>query len=126
MQIKINDKEYGFEWGLGAIEIFCDNNNCDVSDIDAKITSERQIEQQRAINGLFLAAIQNWCELNWEDFDLTYRQLQVAISVMPQKRYNEIIADWKRSQYYGRTIAEYYFGEIPEETTSKKKSASEE
>lgn len=125
MKLTINGKEYGLQWGLGAIEIFCDTHNCDVEGIEAAITSTRAIDKLKAINNLTLSAIQNWCELNNIDFNLNYRQFQNWLSDQPQETGNNIIADWKRSRINGKTIGEFYFGELPSETTTKKKTPSQ-
>lgn len=121
MKLTINGKEYGLQWGLGAIEIYCDTMNCDIAGLDQAIVSERLIDKLKAINTLTLAAIQNWCELKDIDFDLNYRSFQSWVSEQPQEIANQIIDDWKASKYLGKTIGEYYFGELPPETTTKKK-----
>lgn len=128
MKIEINGKEYGLQWGLGAVEIYCDNMGCDVDGLDKAIASEKQIERQKAITTLILAAIQNECELNGQPFDINYRQLQKWLTDAPQDTFNNIIEDWKKSMYYGKTIGEWYFGEVSTETSQpaqkKRKSAS--
>lgn len=121
MKLTINGKEYGLHWGLGAIEIYCDTMNCDIDGLDKAIISERVIDKLKAINNLTLAAIQNWCELKEIDFDLTYRGFQSWLSEQSQSIADNIIADWKQSNIAGKTVAEYYFGELPPETTPKKK-----
>lgn len=121
MKLKINQKEYGLQWGMGAIEIFCDTMDCDIDGLEKAITSEKSIDKLKAINNLSLAAIQNWCELNNVDFDLSYRQFQNWLSDQPQETGNSIIENWKASKIAGKTIAEYYFGELPPDTDIKKK-----
>ncbi len=121
MKLTINGIEYGLQWGMGAIEIYCDKMNCDIGGLDAAIMSDRVIDKLKAINTLTLAAIQNWCELNDVDFNLNYREFQNWISDQPQDTGNKIIEDWKATKFMGRTIAEHYFGEIPPETDLKKK-----
>lgn len=123
MKLTINGKEYGLQWGMGAIEIFCDTMDCDVDGLEKAISSERAIDKLKAINTLSLAAIQNWCELNDVDFDLNYRQFQNWLSDQPQDIGNNIIADWKASRIAGKTIGEYYFGELPPDSELKKKKS---
>lgn len=121
MTITINDREYGLQWGLGAIELFCDQMNCDVDDIDLAVGSAKAIERMKAICVLTTCAMQNWCELNGLPFDLTYRQFQVWITEQPQETANNIIEDWKKSMYFGKTIGEHLFGGVAiTETTAKK------
>lgn len=125
MKLQIGSKEVGLVWGIGAIEIYCDKMGCDVDGLDKAITSDKEIERQKALTTLILAAIQNWSELpGGSEFTTTYRQLQQYLSEITTEKYQEILQDWKKSKYFGKTIGEYYFGEIPEATTSKKKSRS--
>jgi len=123
MKLKIEGAEYGLQWGMGAIEIYCDRIGCDVDGLDKAIFSDKEIEKQKAITTLILAAIQNYCELHEIEFDLTYRKLQQWLSDAPQNTFNEIINDWKKTMYLGKTIGEWYFGEAPADVP-KKKSAS--
>lgn len=123
MKLTINDKEYGLQWGMGAIEIYCDSMNCDIEGIDMVTTQGRN--QPKAIVTLILAALQNYAELNNEPFNINYRQLQFWLSEAKQETFKEIMEDFKASKYFGRTIAEYLFGETPDPTpTIKKKSRS--
>lgn len=120
MKLTINGKEYGLQWGMGAIEIYCDTMNCDIDGLDKALIAERTIDKQKALNTLVLAAIQNWCELNDIDFNLNYRTFQNWLSEQPQNTADSIINDWKASTIYGKTIGEYYFGEIPPDQIKKK------
>lgn len=124
MKININGNEYGLCWGIGAIEIYCDTMNCDIDGLDKAVISEKEIEKLKAINILVLSAIQNWCELNDVEFDLTYRKFQQWLSDAPQQTANSIMNDWKASKYMGKTIGEYYFGELPEPIEPIKKKTS--
>lgn len=128
MKIEINGKEYGFQWGMGAVEIYCDMMGCDVDGLGLGLMAETEIKRQKSITTLVLAAIQNWCELNSIDFDLNYRKLQAWLSDQQQGVADTIIADWKKSMYYGKTIGEWYFGEVPTEeakpSQKKRKSPS--
>jgi hypothetical protein len=129
MNLEINGKKYPLEWGMGAIEAYCDMLDCDITDIDIHLMSDKLITKIKAMNNLTLCAIKNGCE-NSEpkvDFDINYHSLQVWMERQPQYVADAIITDWKKSYYFGKTIAEYFFGEIPEEelkVSSKKKQAS--
>jgi hypothetical protein len=127
MKISINDKEYGLSWGLGAIEIYCDKHDCDLEDIDLHIGSIKAIDRLKALNNLTLAAMQNYAEINGLEFAMGYRDFQEWLNDQPQTIGDAIINDWKASKLMGKTIAEYYFGEVPEASEPvkpKKKSAS--
>lgn len=130
MKLEINGKSYPLEWGMGAIENYCDMLDCDITDIDIHLTSPKIITKIKAMNNLTLCAIKNACENSNPkiDFDINYHGLQVWMERQPQSVADEIITDWKKSYYFGKTIAEYFFGEIPDEelkTNSKKKQVSE-
>jgi hypothetical protein len=112
MKITINGKEYGLQWGLGAIELYCDHVGCDVDDLELAIGSSKSIDRTKAICTLTTCAIQNWCELNDITFDVTYRKFQAWLNEQPQETANDIITDWKKSMYFGKTIGEHLFGEI--------------
>lgn len=127
MTIKINGKEYGLQWGLGAIELYCDQMNCDVDDLELAIGSPKSIDRTKAICLLTTCAIQNWCELNGVTFDITYRKFQDWLTEQPQETANNIIEDWKKSMYFGKTIGEHLFGEVAtngEQPKKKLKQAS--
>lgn len=130
MKLTINGKKYELEWGLGAIEIYCDIMDCDISDIDIHLASPKLIQQIKAINTLTLAAIQNGCESTTPkiDFDLTAVDFRRWLETQPQSVGTEIIEDWKKSYYFGKTVAEHFFGEIHEEAknpvVNKKKRPS--
>lgn len=122
MKLLINDKEYGLQWGMGAIELYCDAMDCDVDGLDMVTTVGRN--QNRAIVTLILASIQNYSELNGTIFDITYRQLQAWLDEAPQETFKSIMEDFKASKYLGKTVAEYIFGTIPQDAPVKKKSGS--
>lgn len=125
MKLTINDKEYGLQWGMGAIIIYCDTLDCDIEGLDKAITSPTEIERVKAITTLILSAIQNWCEIpeNHTDFDLTYKKLEIWLDEAPQDEYNAILANWKASKIHGKTIGQIYFNELPI-SDSKKKTRS--
>lgn len=122
MNLKINGKDYPLQFGIGAIEIYCDKMDCDIEDIDAQIFSKRTIDKLRAINTLALCALQNGCESANPviKFDLTYRDFQNWLDTQDQDVANQIIAHWKKSKTLGIKVSEYYFGELmPDELESE-------
>ena len=120
MQITINDKAYSLQWGMGAIEIYCDSMNCDIEGLDKVFILNK--DQPKAIVSLILAALKNAAELKDETLDVSYRQLQAWLDEADQEIFKEIMKDFKASKYFGRTIAEYLLGEPSEESAIKKKS----
>jgi len=120
MKLSINDKEYGLQWGMGAIEIYCDSMGCDIDGLDKVFVINK--EQPKAIVNLILAALRNWCELNDETLAVNYRQLQAWLDEAPQDQFKSIMDDFKASKYFGRTIAEYVLGDVDD--SPKKKSRS--
>lgn len=128
MKITIKDREYGLSWGLGAIELYCDRMNCDIDDLELAIGSSKSIDRTKAICNLTICAMQNWAELHEIEFNISYREFQEWLNIQPQDTANNIIEDWKKSMYFGKTIGEHLFGEIAEATPvgkpNKKKQPS--
>lgn len=121
MKLKIKGKEYQLEWGMRAIEIYCDKMDCDIDDIDIHLASTKLIDQMRAINNLTLAAIQNGCENSSPkvEFDVSYNDYLSFLDNNPEDTSTKIIEDWKQSYFFGKKVAEHFFGQV-EETDSKK------
>lgn len=127
MKLTINDKDYQLEWGMGAIEKYCDIRDCDIDDIDTHLGSAKLIDQMRAINHLTLAAIHNGCESQRpkQSCGLTYEDLLKWLDLQDVSIRNSIVDDWKKSYYFGKTVAEHFFNEVEvTETKGKKKIAS--
>ncbi len=124
MKIAINDKEYGLQWGMGCIEMYCDAMDCDIDGIDKIYLPNRH--QGKALTTLIFSAMKNYAELNNSVLDVSYRQLQAWIDEADQDLFKSIMDDWNHSKYLGKTIAEYFLASIAEEEqVSKKKSPSE-
>ncbi|HVW99720.1 MAG TPA: hypothetical protein VHA52_04640 [Candidatus Babeliaceae bacterium] len=121
MKIVINDTDYGLQWGMGALEIYCDAMGCDIDGLDKVFLVNK--EQNKAIVSLILAAVQNYSELKDEPLTLSVRQLQAWLDE-DAKNLPEVLDDFKNSKYLGRTISEYLLGEEPGEVSIKKKSRS--
>lgn len=141
MNLIINDKEYPLQFGLGAVELYCDMMDCDIDDIDVHLGSPKMIQQLKAINTLTLCALKNGCKtakpvrLEFpfdKDFDVAYGEFQNWLDVQPQTTAKDIISEWRDSSTLGVKVSDYYFNEVvPEEDsktvkkTAKKKSPSE-
>lgn len=118
MKVTINDKEYGLQWGLGCLEIYCDKMDCGIDGLDLAFMPNK--EREKAIVTLIHAALQNYAELYELDFTLTIRQLQAWIDEAPQEQFEAVMDDFKASKYFGKTIAEH-FGIAPDTGAPKKK-----
>lgn len=131
MILKINDKQYPLQFGLGAVELYCDIMDCDIDDIDAHIGSQRQIQQLKAINTLTLCALKNGCKtakpvrLEFpfdKDFDVAYSEFQNWLDQQPQTTARDIINEWKESKTLGVKVSDYYFEEVLDEDLKKTKA----
>lgn len=127
MNLTINEKEYPLQWGMGAIEMFCDTLDCEITDIDKALFPGK--EQIKYLTTLIHCALKNGAEKEsvYDDFEISYRQLQKFLDEAPQETMTDIINDFKKSKYFGKTIANYLFGEMDEseEEAGKKKLPSE-
>lgn len=121
MKITIKGNEYGLQWGMGAIELYCDAMDCEIEGLDKVYMPNR--EQGKALTNLILAGLKNHAELNNEDMPVTYRELQAWIDDTEQDTFKAVMDDWNKSKYLGKTISSYLIGE-PEEGSAKKKSRS--
>ena len=126
MKVEINGIEYGFEWGLGALELASDE--LDVSQdmiIDSLLLKSK--EQQKTVVNLVLAGIRFWglCQTPIVPVTLTYWQLLKFASDAPQQLWDDIINDFLHSKIHGQTILEA-IGVAPvtdeQPITTKKKS----
>lgn len=129
MKITINEKEYELQWGMGALEIYCDNMLCDIEGLN--LVLEKNREQNRAVITLILAAIQNGLELQNppQELDVNARQVQKFLDDAPETTFPAIMSDFMKSKYFGTTIEEYILmtlqnDEGTEEGAPKKKSDS--
>lgn len=127
LKVKIQDKEYGFQFGTGAFEICCDNLGVDIHELQIQILNGNS----KALNSLAFAAIQNWCELQSPEVsvDFTYRQYQLWLDEADHATGLAIVDAYKKSMYEGKTMQERYDEVIAaangvEEEQPKKKSRS--
>jgi len=133
MILTINDKTYPLQFGMGAVERYCDQMDCDVDDIDIHLASPKLINQLKAINRLTLCGIENGCDLAKPkiDFDITYGEFQLWLDNQSPKMISDIISHWKDTSTLGVKVSEYYNNELlspedePVKKVAKKKSQSE-
>lgn len=107
MKVVIEGKEYGFEWGLGALQIASDE--LDVSQemiLDSVFLKSR--EQQKTIVNLVLAGIKFWglVQSPVVEVELTYWQLLKFASDAPQSDWDAILNDFLQSKLHGQTVLE--------------------
>lgn len=123
MKITINNNEHGLQWGMGAIEIFCDTLECDIPELFEKI-SDPGINGNKAVTVLLLAGLQNYAELHDEPFMVSYRQVQAWIDETGDLA--KVLADFSNSNYLGKTVASYFMPATEAEIAPvvKKKSRS--
>jgi hypothetical protein len=115
MNITIQDKEYPLQWGMGAIEIYCDKMECDIDGLSLIDVAPTERERLKAITTLIHAAVLNGSEVFGQPCNVTYRQLQAALDDMPQEDFREIMDDFTRSKFLGKTVMEHMLGTAPEE-----------
>lgn len=124
MKVTINEKEYGLHWGMGAIEIYCDAMETDLATALDLLAMPNK-DQNKATVNLFLAALQNYAEINDLQFDLNYRKLQAWLDEADPNTVSTIVTDFNKSKYLGRTMYEHFGVEDPDNAVqSKKKSPS--
>lgn len=111
---------------MGAIEMYCDAMDCDIDGLSYIGDNSNLVRKQKALTILILSGIQNGCELAEIPFDITYRQLQQWLSDVEQNIFNEILDNFMKSRYFGKTVSEHIFGiePIATEEPVKKKSRS--
>lgn len=122
MKLTINGKEYGLQWGMGALEIYMDTMGFTaVADaLDTVMMPNK--DQDRATLNLFMGALQNYAEINELPFDLTYRKLQAWLDESDEGTVQAISKDFFQSKYLGRTMYDHFgIVETPSTEPEKKK-----
>lgn len=119
MNLIINDKTYPLRWGFAAMEIYCDKLDCDLPDIEKGLASPKLIERTRAIYNLTVAAIECGCKQHGMICDIDYDTFSQWLDSQTQEVAESIVEDWKKSYFFGKTVAEYFFGEIEPEVTDE-------
>lgn len=119
MKINFGGKERGFQWGMGCLEKYCDLMDCDVEGIALFTYDNRQ--QIKAASSLLLAGMLNYSELNDEAIDYSYAKVQSWLDEAPQETWDQIVADFIKSKYLGRTIEDYFSMSSDSDSSEKKK-----
>lgn len=128
MKLSINKKDYGLQWGMGAIRLFCDKMDCEFEQGLEMILgggTYTVLQRTKAVSTMVLCAIENYCRLNDETFDVTFFQIEDYRDNTSQEKFKLIMDDFTSSMILGNTISSY-LGIVPEENkeVSKKKSRS--
>lgn len=125
MKFNIGNKERGVQFGMGAIQIYCDEMDCDVEGLNHILdpNGKRLFE---AIGKIVFAGLSNYCNLNDEAIDFNVAKVQSWIDELPQEDYNAIMGVFKNSKIFGKSIQDHFdaVSGVGEETadTSKKKA----
>lgn len=114
-KVKIGGKVRGIQFGMGAIELYCDILNCDLEQLDWIFSGDKHM--LKAIPALVYAGLTNYEELKPDGAEETFtlRQVQAWLDECTQDEYARIIDIWKKSKYMGITIEQYYFGSIEDQ-----------
>jgi hypothetical protein len=119
MKINFGGKDRGFQWGMGCLEKYCDLMDCDIEGLDMAFLPGRS--QNRAMTNLLLAAMHNFAELNDEVIDFNYVKIQAWLDEAPQDTLTQLLENFKKSKYLGRTIEDFFaMNEEPEADVKKK------
>lgn len=120
---EVVEKHYPLQWGMGALEIYCDLMECDLDGLGMIDNTANPLQMQKAIVALIYAGIKNGCEVNDVEFDVTMPKLRVCLDDMPQENFKAIMDDFANSKYLGKTLRQHLYGDIvPEDTNTKKKT----
>lgn len=112
MKLLINNKEYELSWGMGCMEMFCDTLGCEIEGLEKVITPGK--DQIKYLTILILSAVKNGADVEsyLDDFEVTYKQMQKTMDDWDETKYKEVIDDFKKSRYFGKTMAEHLFLEV--------------
>lgn len=124
MTITINDKEYLLQWGMGALEIYCDTMECDLDGLSMIEDTTKPLQAQKALVALISAALKNGCDYRGEAYTLPPAQLKVYLDEAPQEKFTEIMDDFANSRYLGKTVREHLYAGLNVDNSKKKENPS--
>lgn len=125
MTITINNVEYPLQWGMGALEIYCDTMDCDLDGLSLIEDKLHPLLMQKAIVALVYGGVRNSCEINDLECKVTIPKLRHALNELPQEQFKAIMDDFINSKYLGKTLREHLFGNVDPEKKSNENSESE-
>lgn len=110
--MKIKDKDYPLQFGMGCIEMFCDTLDCGIEDLEKAINPGR--DQIKYFTTLVHCALKNGSDVEsiYDDFEVSYREVQKAIDDMNPEDLKAIGDAFMASRYFGKTMAEHLLGEL--------------
>lgn len=122
-KVNIGGKKRGIQFGMGAIEIYCDTLGCDLEGLDWIFSGDKRM--LKAMPVLVFAGLTNYEELKDEGAEETFsvRKVQSWLDECTPEEYTQIIDIWKKSKYMGKTIEQYYFQSVEEEGTEETEKA---
>lgn len=125
MKFNIGGKERGVQFGMGAIQIYCDEMDCDVEGLD-HILNPKGKRLFEAIGKIIFAGLSNYCNLNDEIIDFDVHKVQSWIDELPQEDYNSIMEHFKLSKIFGKSIQDHFnaVNDVDDESVKGKKKVS--
>lgn len=117
LKIKFGGKVRGFQFGLGAVEIYCDMMGCDMIGLDMIATVCP--EQPKAITSIVYAGLLNYAELNDQEIDFSYRKVQHWLDEAEDSTFAKIMEAFSSSKMFGKTLSEHFGGGEAEEGEKK-------
>lgn len=116
--IEIGGKERPIQFGCGAITIYCDTLDCDLEGLDDIFMGG--VKSIKAIPVLVYAGLKNAAELAYElhgtkPDKITLAQVREWLDRTPASVQKEVIDAFKRSYFMGRTIEQYYLGDVSDD-----------
>lgn len=119
----IAGKNRGVAFGLKATLIYCEKMGGDIEQVD-KIFSQSQLVSVQAVCTMVWAGMVAYCELTGADLDFSLAQVEQSIGDMEQKLFDDLYEEFKKSKFFGRTIADYYYTPIEQDVADKGGKAS--
>ena len=122
MKFNIGGKERGVQFGMGAIQIYCDEMDCDVEGLNHIMGGKKQF---KAISAIIYAGLSNYCGLNDEMVDFDALKVSSWIDELPQEDYNSIMEHFKLSKVFGKSIQDHFnaVNDLEDEPVKGKKKA---
>ena len=108
LKLKFGGKVRGFQFGLGAVEEYCNLMECDMVGLDMIATVCP--EQPKAITSIVYAGLKNYAELNDKEIDFTYRKVQHWLDEAEQDTFSKIMEAFSSSKMFGKTLSEHFGG----------------
>lgn len=109
MQLEIKGNKWQLSWGSGALESLCNDLGISLQDIEYAVLDD----DTTLLNKLTYAALTNGAEIMDISLDFNYKYFLAWLDEQPQEMGVEIMNDFMKSKYLGKTM-EDRFNEIIE------------